>query len=40
MPICKKCQSQKVSKNGIVCRKQRYFCKTRGYSFVSKTVKL
>ena len=34
MYSCKKCQSEKVVKNGIVRQKQRYKCKECGYNFV------
>lgn len=34
MPICKKCESQQVIKNGFVRSKQRYRCKACGYNFV------
>jgi transposase-like protein len=31
---CKNCKGQKISKNGIVRKKQRYLCKDCGYNFV------
>ena len=34
MYACKRCQSEKVVKNGIVRKKQRYKCKECGYNFV------
>jgi transposase len=33
MPVCKKCASEKIVKNGIVAGKQRYHCKDCGYNF-------
>ena len=33
MPVCKKCASEKVTKNGIVAGKQRYHCKECGCNF-------
>lgn len=33
MPICKKCNSEHIVKNGIVLGKQRYKCKECGYNF-------
>jgi len=33
MIICKECKSEKVMKNGIVAKKQRYKCKTCGLNF-------
>ena len=33
MPICKKCASEKVFKNGVVAGKQRYRCKDCGCNF-------
>lgn len=38
MPNCKNCQSEQVSKNGFVCNKQRYLCKSCGYRFVCGDV--
>jgi len=33
MIICKECKSDKITKNGIVAKKQRYKCKTCGLNF-------
>ena len=33
MPVCKKCGSEKVVRNGVVAGKQRYRCKECGYNF-------
>jgi transposase len=33
MPVCKKCASEKITKNGIVAGKQRYRCKECGCNF-------
>lgn len=34
MPICKKCRSAQVIKNGFVRGKQRFFCKECGANFI------
>lgn len=31
---CKKCKSTNTTKNGIVRKKQRYYCKECGYNFI------
>jgi len=33
MVTCKKCNSDKIVKSGIVGKRQRFFCKTCGYNF-------
>lgn len=33
MPICKKCGSKKIVKNGFVLGRQRYHCNNCGYNF-------
>ena len=33
MLVCKKCESERVVKNGVVLKKQRYLCKDCGYNF-------
>ena len=33
MILCKECKSEKITKNGIADKKQRYKCKTCGLNF-------
>ena len=40
MPLCKRCQSGQIVKNGIVRKQQRYRCQVCGYNFIDGDARI